>query len=602
MPIPRELHIEEKIFLCTSCDRYLRQKNEMPPLCYFNGLEVDQIPKELELNDLEATLVSKRLLFLKIYHLPKSRWSAVKDKTVNVPICDNTLLKTLNQLVPLPRHPGEAGLICVTLKRKLTYKNMHVKAYIQPEKLVEAVKKLKELGHPGYDNIEVNERFSILEEEDADDEENDQTSMNQDDHDNIEQMDSIQRNQFDLGGSTTMTESYPETSVVQKGADVNKNQSQVNVSIAPGEGQIPTDLMRDDYFDIEGFPHLHPTGKFGLNHPREKKLTKQQYFLQRLQNIDKRWSQNSAYLFTALYCIERESLERQINISYRKGKMIDGTLYQLEDAFSVFNNVPGTVRYWQQKRFEVLAKLEQLGPFQFFFTLSCADKRWDENFVSILRQKGLKIIYKNRTPDPRLKDAEYSYQADEIWIKQEGKEEVTLKEYLANDNLHDLVRKNVLNITMNFDKRVHAFINKIIMAESSPMHTKFYHYRVEFQMRGAGHIHGVLWVDLPKLEENFPGLLNVMSKLKTSCTLNSEEKDVAAKFVDAFVTCSLDIDAITDIVKEVQEHSHTQTCLKRTKACRFGYPKFPSNRTLIAQPLNKDNFISKEAYDEEKKG
>ena len=121
---------------------------------------------------------------------------------------------------------------------------------------------------------------------------------------------------------------------------------------------------------------------------------------------------------------------------------------------------------------------------------------------------------------------------------------------------------------MNFDKRVHAFINRIVMAESSPMHTEFYHYRVEFQMRGAGHIHGVLWIDLPKLEEKFPGLQNVMSKLKAPITLSNEEKDVAANFVDTFVTCSLDIDAISDIVKEVQEHSHTLSCRNNKNNCR----------------------------------
>ena len=86
--------------------------------------------------------------------------------------------------------------------------------------------------------------------------------------------------------------------------------------------------------------------------------------------------------------------------------MVQGTLHQLEDAFSVFDNVSGTVRYWQQKRYKVLAKLEQLGPFQFFFTLSCADKRWDENFVSILRQKGLHIIYKKHVIDPKVTDTE----------------------------------------------------------------------------------------------------------------------------------------------------------------------------------------------------
>ena len=137
---------------------------------------------------------------------------------------------------------------------------------------------------------------------------------------------------------------------------------------------------------------------------------------------------------------------------------------------------------------------------------------------------------------------------DDIWVKQDGNKEILLKEYLANDNLHELVRKNVLNITMNFDKRVHSFVKRIIMPESSPMCTEFYHYRVEFQMRGAAHIHGVLWVNLPKLEEKFPGLQIVISKLKNSSTLNENEKEVASNFVDAFVTCSLDIEALDDTV------------------------------------------------------
>ena len=76
---------------------------------------------------------------------------------------------------------------------------------------------------------------------------------------------------------------------------------------------------------------------------------------------------------------------------------------------------------------------------------------------------------------------------------------------------------------------------------------------------------------------------------------------MAANFVDAFVTCSLDIDAISDIVKEVQEHSHTLSCRKHKNNCRFGYPRFPSNKTLIAQPLNKEDFTSEDAYKKEKK-
>ena len=50
------------------------------------------------------------------------------------------------------------------------------------------------------------------------------------------------------------------------------------------------------------------------------------------------------------------------------------SLLKMEDGFSVFDNIKGSPRYWQKLRFNLIAKLEQLGPFQFFYTLSCADK------------------------------------------------------------------------------------------------------------------------------------------------------------------------------------------------------------------------------------
>ena len=34
------------------------------------------------------------------------------------------------------------------------------------------------------------------------------------------------------------------------------------------------------------------------------------------------------------------------------------------------------------------------------------------------------------------------------------------------------------------------------MSKESEMCVEYYNYRVEFALRGAGHIHGVLWVDL----------------------------------------------------------------------------------------------------------
>ena len=40
-----------------------------------------------------------------------------------------------------------------------------------------------------------------------------------------------------------------------------------------------------------------------------------------------------------------------------------------------------------------MAKLDNLGPFQFFFTLSCADRLWEENFTAVLEEQNIKIKF-----------------------------------------------------------------------------------------------------------------------------------------------------------------------------------------------------------------
>ena len=72
------------------------------------------------------------------------------------------------------------------------------------------------------------------------------------------------------------------------------------------------------------------------------------------------------------------------------------------------------------------------------------------------------------------------------------------------------------------------------------MKVQFYHYRVEFQLRGAGHVHGVLWLDLKELEPSFPGIQAIMTKLRVSAKLDEKDKDVMQDFIDTFVTCSLE--------------------------------------------------------------
>ena len=594
--LPPQLKNAQDIYLCSTCNKWLKECKKMPPKCYKNGLEVDPIPQNLrDLNELEEPLIARRIIFLKIFNLPVSRWYMNKDHSINVPIDMDQILNSLAAMTQFPRKPDEAGIIQVDLKRRKEYKHSHKSDYVQPKKLIKALEELVQLNNPHWRGIKIVDRYPVLASE-LDDVEC------SDPEDDDEILDSVQRNQLNIGGSTFMTDTDPTRDVITNLPDEEsarvEDQRQSRVTVAPGEGKVPTSLTTDEHWDVMAFPKLYPTGRFGLHHPRNqstgKNLTYQEFFEQRLCNVDPRWRDHKPFVFSALYCIERHSLEKAMNISYRRGKVgKDGKLTNLEDASCMFDSQPGSDRYWLKRRYEVLAKLEQLGPFQIFFTLSCADKRWDENFVAILQQRGLTIHHRppKQKHDPSRK---FSYQADDIFVEMENGDEKSLEDYLReeeDDKLHEMIRENILTITMIFDKRVREFINKIVMAPSNPMKVKYYHYRVEFQKRGAGHIHGVLWLDLDELEDKFPGLKSAMKKLKSQASLNKQEKSAIAAFVDSCSTCNLKDEDLIDTVNEVQRHRHKGNvekktgCYKKSKTCRFNFPRLPSEKTIIAQPL-----------------
>ena len=603
-PLPEDLFLDKKTFLCSTCRKWLFNKKKRPKRSVMNRLDKDV---KLDLTDLESILISKNIIFLKIYETPKSQYYAVKDKAVNVPILDDDILNGLNSVKSFPRLLDESGLVPVKLKRKLEYKNKVVEAFVRPEAMIQALRDLKEMGHPSYQDIEIRDwtfQKSLDCEEESDPDEGRRSEEHSDLHFTNNQ-------QYELDGETMMTENFPETSVVINTSEnvqnvKHRDDSKSSLSLAPGEGKVPTSLMRDMDWVINAFPQLFPSGRFGLHdEKREDKISAQEYFKQRILNKDKRWATNKSFLFAALYYIERQHLEQAINVSCQRGKLFEGSIINMEDIMSVFDKIIGTPQYWKQRRHEIHAKLEQLGAFTFFFTLSCADRRWPETFVAILRQRGLRISYE---PSEEKGTGNYSFQPDKIKVHVDDQDEegMSLDEYLANEKEHELIRENVLTLTMSFDKRVHSFMKNIVCAKSNPMRVKHFHYRVEFQLRGAGHIHGVLWTDLEELDKEFPGLKSSMAKLRlSSSNLNEEDKAVLSKFVDKFIKCSLDEDEydddFIDIVNSVQKHNHSHTCYKKGPSCRFGFPRLPSERTIIATPLDKKCMSERQFRAEKRK-
>ena len=115
------------------------------------------------------------------------------------------------------------------------------------------------------------------------------------------------------------------------------------------------------------------------------------------------------------------------------------------------------------------------------------EKRYNENFTTFLQEHKIHIIVEN--------DQEKCLIADDpldVFLQKE-----------ENQSKHDFIRQNIHTATLNFDHRVKAFINDIVMNKESPFSVKYYNYRVEFQLRGAAHIHGTIWIDADKFLKEF---------------------------------------------------------------------------------------------------
>ena len=75
-----------------------------------------------------------------------------------------------------------------------------------------------------------------------------------------------------------------------------------------------------------------------------------QYFQQRLLNWDERFSKNTSFLYAGVQYIERQQLDRNVNISFMRGKKKTdsegNSSYSLDDGFSVLDKISNTPRYW----------------------------------------------------------------------------------------------------------------------------------------------------------------------------------------------------------------------------------------------------------------
>ena len=228
--------------------------------------------------------------------------------------------------------------------------------------------------------------------------------------------------------------------------------------------------------------------------------------------------------------------------------------------------------------------MEQLGPFHIFFTLSCGEARWAEMYISVLQVKGRKVKYTTKDWDGSADTVLVCLTPEEIEANEEiSTEDATIEDiYIPLSEYKEKYIKSVTNffkdhyvlLTRIFDDRVKNFLKNILMLQG----VAYYAYRIEFQMRGMAHVHGVLWLK----NEKTKGLLNENKQFMFN---NEDVEPDMIEFIDSWTTCALPEDDkdLYDKVKSVNSHACLGPC-KKKGTCLFNFPRLPSKRTLIAKP------------------
>ena len=101
-PIKVNINGDNSTYICHACRNHLK-KGKLPPMSAMNGLKIPNQDPELELTELEGNLIAKSIVFMKIFQLPKSCWTALKDRIINVPVNNDDIVNTMTSL---PRTPN----------------------------------------------------------------------------------------------------------------------------------------------------------------------------------------------------------------------------------------------------------------------------------------------------------------------------------------------------------------------------------------------------------------------------------------------------------------------------------------------------------------
>ena len=399
------------------------------------------------------------------------------------------------------------------------------------------------------------------------------------------------------------------------------------IAVAPGQFGGFQNWGKDVFLEEKCFPEKFPYGTGGYLSSciddEGNGMGFANYCINQLMSADPKFRQDSAYLFFLLLVKELIQLKRCKSTYFRQATRLPNlnkenivnidrsNLSRYNRSYQVFKSMRGTSMYYEESKKNLMALLRQNGCPSVFLTLSCAEFDWPELLKEIVE-----------TVERRKVSKEYI-------------------ENMSQSARNKIISENVVQSTVHFQKRMDKLFSLMkddfFDGSNDAYHVSTYFYRIEFQQRGAPHLHSLLWlknkvgdeapsfwidkknqgIDSPQqMEEDNQRMKKVESFADFLISTSPEDircSNHKSKSGDQDLTCE-ECQLLMEKVKKYQSHSHTFTCAKKMKTltimeneghgrldgtvkglqlsnipvCRFRFPKFPLDETSLIRGMSKD--------------
>ena len=370
-----------------------------------------------------------------------------------------------------------------------------------------------------------------------------------------------------LEGRGELVRKSNNSSLLKKLDDAAKSFLYENFTIQPLNVEYPADAVIDYQLDkVSGqsanifdtnldfltYPELFPTGVNGIKDTmREVKIGTSDYIKSRLHNKDAKFRLNINYLFHCFQTQEVSNMCHSIGHMLRSvtGRSLTAKEFhdrlQAKDGemqtkmFTLLANLRGSKEYFCKLGMEIRWMIRQLGPPTLFLT--CSSAEW---FSAPLIEH-LRTINKDAVKNV---------------------DQMTPAELCALDPV---------TVSIHFQKKWHSIFNDLINNKENGIFGTVddFFWRIEYQARGAPHVHCVLWIkDAPILGQNTPEeVQNFINKVCTCAKPDASKSPTLSQLVSHF-----------------QMHKCNTYCQKSykrngkfCKKCRFGFPRPPKTETEI---------------------